>query len=650
MFRLTLLLALGVGLESVHGAEGNRPFTLDTFARYKTIDSLKISPEGKRFLFTMLEFSGNREKLIRSLWVIPSLDREPRELAKDIAMDLAPEWSPDGKSIAYLGHRVGRLQLCILNVRSTKVRTLAEVEARSLQWSPDGRYMAVVGSTRGGSRKPDADLAVASEQPPASVPSLLLFSVAGGAPTKLADDAAVSGISWSPSSDEIAFVAHGDLFISSVRLRSVRRLVERPGDDATPLWSPDGRSIAFTSEHGRPRDQRALSIVDVSTGKIEDSFRSLDFGFGGYPPRFIGWSSDSKTLYLSVLSHMHQDLYSLSVSSGEYRSVTPGTKVYHDYSLSTDTKTFACLASDPATPSEIVVSPLAGFQPRSKSFAHPELSGIELGKTEVVHWKNEEGIALEGLLMKPAGYVAGRPYPMVVLTEGSHGTFDLSFTTRTSADTAGAIFPFQPQVFAGRGYLVFMPNVRGSWGYGEDFRTLLRHNIGWGPLEDLMTGVDHLADAGIADRDRLAILGMGFDGYRAAFAITQTTRFKAAVIGEPFGADLFSFYGQSDYADWLEYQMEGPPWEKTSRYVELSPVLLAAHIKTPTLLFCLKGSSLAGPQCAELHRALQKLHVATELITYDQDQEEFGSAKMRALLELMKRNADWVDKWLPPQP
>jgi dipeptidyl aminopeptidase/acylaminoacyl peptidase len=175
----------------------------------------------------------------------------------------------------------------------------------------------------------------------------------------------------------------------------------------------------------------------------------------------------------------------------------------------------------------------------------------------------------------------------------------------------------------------------------------VRGDIAKGPNDDLMSGIDRLVADGVADPARLAILATGYDGYRAAYALTRTDRFRAAVLGEPFGVDLFAFWSHPWFGAWVDQGTGGPPWEKSAAYVELSPIAHAQAIKTPTLLFCIDHDPpIAMEQCRELHHALQTLKVPTDLIVQPSPMASaFGISRTRSLLDLMRRTLAWIERW-----
>ena len=641
-------------LGQILGAQRPRGLTVRDIEGLKAITGTAISPDGSKVLYTVEESDMQRDVRLESVWVISAKGGVPTRILDDaVPSSPAPAWSSDGRQFAYLSAREGTAQVCLSEARAgaTTKLTNAPSDVNAFAWSNDGRTIAYLFSRPAASREVIKGVRVVSDQrQPKTELRVADINTKADRQVDLPEGLAPDSLSWSPDSKQIAFSANEDIYVAQIESGKVKKLVERPGVDSHPQWSPDGKQIAFVSNYGQAAGTKVSISVIAAGGSTppQDRYQTLDFGFGGYPPRFLGWSADSKSLYVSVLSRMTQNLYSLSLSNGESRQITVGMgKVFHDFSFSLNRETMAFLETDPTTPDEVYVSPMPDFHGiQITNNTNPQLSGVSFGKPEVIRWRSNDGLEIEGLLLKPVGYEAGKKYPLLVQMEGTYGTYDLSFTGRVSADTPSALFPFQQQIFAAEGYVVMMPNPRGSWGYGEEFRKLGRGDYGIGPYHDIMSGVDHLITLGIADPDRLGIMGLGFDGYRTAFTITQTNRFKAASVGQVFGFDLISWYGQSDYYQgFLERMIGGPPWKVPESYARLSPINFAGNLKTPTLVFHFDVPSMSwiAGQSQELYTSLKKNKVPAEYVIYSSDGNDL---KPKVTSDLIQRNVDWFSRWI----
>jgi dipeptidyl aminopeptidase/acylaminoacyl peptidase len=296
--------------------------------------------------------------------------------------------------------------------------------------------------------------------------------------------------------------------------------------------------------------------------------------------------------------------------------------------------------SAPDDPGEVIISPAAAYVPRTLTRTNAQVRARAQPRWEVVRWRNGD-VEVEGLLFTPAGRP---PFATLVQMEGTYGTYDLSYTGRASADD-NTLFPFQQHLFAAAGFAVLMPNPRGSWGYGQTFRELGATDPADGPTADVLAGVDALVQRGIADRDRLGILGTWYDGYRAAYAITTTDRFRAASLGNAFW-NVSSWFGQlGPDREIAERLFAGPPWEQPARYTHLSPAFRAANLKTPALIFYTEGTpAFPAMQAVEIETAYRRAGVPFETRRYPAP--GFGGVRPSEFQDVVNANLRWFQRWL----
>ena len=292
----------------------------------------------------------------------------------------------------------------------------------------------------------------------------------------------------------------------------------------------------------------------------------------------------------------------------------------------------AFMAEDPSMPWEVYVSPVSHFSPLNLTRTNPHLHDLALGQTDVIRWKSGDGLDIEGLLIKPVGFQSATRYPLLTAAHGG------------PAGVSTVSFHRLAQVFAGQGYAIFLPNPRGSAGYGEPFRRANVKDWGYGDYRDIMSGIDALIRQGIADRDKLGIMGWSYGGYMAAWAITQTDRFRAAAVGAGT-TNAYSIYGQTDIPEYYEAYFGAKPWEAIEAYQRHSPIFFAGNIKTPTLiLHGEKDDRVPLPQSQELYQALKQNNVPVEFAISPRQGHVIREPKL--LMDLRRRQLHWFNRWL----
>ncbi len=291
----------------------------------------------------------------------------------------------------------------------------------------------------------------------------------------------------------------------------------------------------------------------------------------------------------------------------------------------------------PSDPPEAFVASLAGGQPVQVSRANTDLGRLPLGETKVIRWKSKDGLDVEGLLTLPVGYEQGKKYPLILnIHGGPTGVFQENFIGKLS------VYPIA--TFAGRGYAVLRPNPRGSAGYGKKFRFANEKDWGGMDYEDDMAGVDKVIEMGVADPDRLAVMGWSYGGFMTSWIVGHTNRFKAAVVGAGV-TDLFSFTGTSDIPDFLPDYFGGEPWAQYDSFSKHSPISYVQNVKTPTLV--LHGEAderVPTSQGYEFYHALKNRGVTTKMVVYPRTPH--GPREPKFILDIAGRQLDWVDEYV----
>jgi dipeptidyl aminopeptidase/acylaminoacyl peptidase len=356
-----------------------------------------------------------------------------------------------------------------------------------------------------------------------------------------------------------------------------------------------------------------------------------------YQPSAPAWSPDGRTLYFGAGVRTTTQLFAVPASGGTPRALTEVQGVVAGGTFSRDGGSVAFTVADAQKPADVHVATIGAglLKTRQLTDHNPQVRDLQLGSSEVVTWKSSDGMEIDGVLLRPVGYQAGRRYPLVAYIHGGPaGAWNQGFS-------AGWSNP--GQVLAGQGFAVFYPNPRGSSAYGEQF---LRANIkdwGAGDYRDIQTGIDALVARGIADSTRLAQSGWSYGGYMTAWTLTQTNRFKAVVVGAGL-TDMYSMYATNDIPRVLDGYFGAEPWNDTTEYRKRSAMTYIKNARTPTLI--LHGQAdLRVPigQAQELYTGLKKNDVPVQLVFYPR--EPHGLQEPRHQLDKMKREVEWIRKW-----
>lgn len=652
-------------------AQKLRPATVDDIMQVKSVVEEQISPDGSQILYVLSEPNLERNFHSTNLWLINSAAGIPVKLTKDGSRNDSPRWSPDGKNVAFISNRDGGTQIWLLNLLQNKEVKLSTIQGLvgSLTWSPDGKtiaFLAVEPETEETQQKRQAQGEVIFVEPNLRRIQIYLLEVETKQIRQLTkgdfsikdlawspDNREIAFSMWSPQVDDSAFVWYRDAelnktYINAVSVGSgqIRTIVERKGLDASsPKWSPDGKTIAFLSSDNKPDYSVSniyLHIVPSSGGAARNISRSFDERIS-----FYEWSSDNQTIYFSAAQKTTNQLFSISTKTERVTPVTSGNRFFgRSFSFSKNFGKVAFPATEPNAPTEVYVSSVTDFNPVKLTDLNPHLKDIAFGQTEVIRWKSSDGIEVEGLLVKPVGYRAGKRYPLLTYVHGGPtGSFKMSFAVQVIPGTVVQMEPYPVQVLAGQGYAIFMPNPRGSSGYGGKFRKGNIGDFGGGDFRDIMSGVDYLIGQGIADSENLGIMGGSYGGYMAAWAITQTDRFKAASVYSGL-KNLISEMGQSNGSGVYGKQFFSTvPSKAKQEQEQRSPINFVANIKTPTLLQHGEADSFNPiPQSYEFYNALRVRKVPVEFAIYPRQGHYVTEPKLE--VDMLGRNVNWFNRWL----
>ncbi|MCM2269329.1 MAG: S9 family peptidase [Thermoanaerobaculia bacterium] len=648
------------------------PPAIDLAASYDAFRrpaDVAFSPEGSALAYTVWRpVTGDTESAFRGTIHVAAVDGggerqvTPAELpARD------PRWSPDGRAIAFRSDRSGRNQIWLVDAQGSEPRQLTDAAApvKSFRWLPDGRALIyVAGSGPSPARlaadraKDDArifdgeidnhrlwrlDLGGNGAAPRAGV-ALTTGELHVVADIELSYGFMLSGFDVAPDGSAIAFThlptarvddwRFADLSLLDLATGGIRPLAATSRTEGAPRFSPDGAAIAFAASDEAPNHAFAarLHVVPAAGGAPRPLALTFD-----ERPQLVGWSHDGREVVVAEVRGTAHRISALPVDGGAPRDLDDGTRVVWNPVLSPDRRAVAFVGERPDEAPQVFVGELAPWAPRPVSRLPSPLPPAALGRTEVVRWPGAGGFDVEGLLTYPVGYAPEHRVPLLVVIHGGP-------TWQFLGDYLGTPDAYPLAAFAARGFAILRPNPRGSSGRGRDFRYAVRGDWGGEDARDILAGVDHVVALGVADADRLGVMGWSYGGYMTNWLISQTRRFKAASSGAGI-ANLTSFTGTSDLLEFLPDYFGGPPWQRAELFQARSPLFQLAGAATPTLIQHGEADRRVPlGQSHELYQALKRLGVETELVIYPR--QEHGIDEPKLLLDAARRNLAWFERHL----
>lgn len=641
-----------------------RPLTPEDVVSFRNVDDAQISPDGNRVAFVVGDSFKSDSKWPKSaIWVVDTAGGEPRRLTTGPRTDALPRWSPDGTQLAFLSDRLkeGKRQVFVLSIAGGEAVALTDITGsiptprglNAVQWSPDGKSIAFLQedpeTDDERKRREAGDDAIEFEQHPKFV-RVWVVDVA----TKELRCASPAGLqiwefAWAPDSREMAAVVsdvpyewawYTNRLVRFSADGSAKDLVQAKRQVAFPAWSPDGKQIAFISSNWSDRGCVAgdVFIVAAGGGQARNISAGLDASVG-----WIEWSDDSRELLAIAHDRGGVGLHRLAADAKKnerlwWRQAAVAEAHWPRFSRSRNGM-LSVVMEDADHPRDVWVAAAprgaAAGDFRQLTRMHPQAAEIAIGETLVHHWKGHGGLEMQGLLIKPVGFVSGRKYPLVMWVHGG--------PTGVSAARYYASFGWN-QLLANAGYAVFLPNYRGSVGWGLEFAESNIGNMGGRDFEDMLLGIDSLIAAGIADPDRQAIAGWSYGGFTAAWAVSQTNRFRAAVMGAGI-AHWLSFHGRSSLADWDAIHYAESAYKTNGLFQKFSPLSYYENLQTPTLiLHGADDADVPAEQSYLFYRALKDKKVPAELIVYPR--EEHAVRERAHLLDMSKRVLAWFEKHL----
>ncbi len=628
-----------------------------------------LSPGGKQVAFTVQTVDMEKNIKPKQIYIVPLTGGSPVQLTREGNDNERPRWSPDSKRIYFISDRGGSSQIWVMDADGRNVRQITRLstEAGGLLVSPDGKKLVFQSSVypecsaddlcnkdkidaearnkvkariytgllyrhwtayetkrRQHLLVVDADGTNAKDLTPGpyDVPP---FSLGGP------DDYAIS-----PDSLEVAFTmnsdpdpatsTNSDIYTVNITGGEIHKITIGLGADNSPLYSPDGKLLAFRSQAraGYESDRWRLMVLDRASGKTANLSESLDRWVEA-----MTWLPDSERLVFTEEDRGRTSLQMISVSGGGVRSIIPGPTV-DDVQFTPDGETMIYTQQSGSRPVEIFRATAgSGTGVALTHFNDSALANSTVRPLEEI-WVD----GIQTFIVKPPDFSPMKKYPVLFLIHGGpQGAWGETWSYR-----------WNPQVFASAGYLVVMPNPRGSTGYGQKFIDDINGDWGGKVYEDIMAVADHIEKLPYADADRMAAAGGSFGGYMIDWILGHTTRFKA-LISHSGVYDLRSMAGETEELWFPKWEFNGMPWDNPDMYAKWSPSFFAKDFKTPTLVF--HGEldyRVPVGQGMQLFTALQMQKVPSKIVLFP-DEGHWIMKPQNSVL-WYGQFLEWVGEWL----
>ena len=554
---------------------------------------------------------------------------------KSASDESAIAWSPDSKHLAFLSdhEKKEQLQLYVAPADGGPARRLTHLEGLLAEpkWSPDGKRIAILFTEN----LPHAAGPLDPVPPDSGVlgsqiyeQRLALVDVATGAVKQISPkDVYIYEYDWSPDSRTFAATAApgaGDdnwwiaqLYTMPAEGGAMKSIYKPPVDQqiAAPRWSPDGKSVVFIG--GLMSDEGSTGGDVFEVAAAGGAARDLTPGISSSASN-ITWPRNSRKLYFTEHFDGGSAISEFDPASGKTERLWQGDESINPpfddngISMSADGKASVVIRHAWRKPPEIWVGPVGDW----KAVTHENAGRKPLwGEAKSLHWTND-GFRVQGWLLYPEHFDAAKKYPLVVAVHGGPAS-----SVKPTWPRPG----YNPALLSQQGYFVLMPNPRGSYGQGEKFAMANVKDFGGGDLRDILAGVDEAIRAAPIDPERVGITGWSYGGFMTMFAVTQTTRFRAAVTGAGI-ANWKSYYGENSIDTWMLPYFGASVYDDPAVYAKMSAIDFIKNVKTPTLVVVGdRDGECPAPQSYEFYHALKTMGVKTEMVVYPNEGHSFHS-------------------------
>ncbi len=667
-------------------AQTNTKFNFDEMMKIRRVGDPRLSPDGRTVAFSIGDVKFDLNKTNTQIYTVSIDGSNLKQITKGEASSSSPRWSPDGSKIAFTTG--GQIWMMDADGDDKKQITELSSGAGNPVWSPDGKWIAFNSDvypecTTDDCNKRKDEFAETSKVK-AHVTERLLFKhwvewreakrshvfVVSAKGDGNARDltfgdfdsppyGASTGVDYafSPDSKEIAYLrnpdkieaisTNSDIYIRPLEGTAASKniTITNRGYDASPVYTYDGKYILYRSQatEAFESDRWRIMRYNRTTGEIVELTR----GYDNYADE-ITVSPDSKIVYFAsgirgasqILSVPVEPDFRLRIATF-VKNVLETKDSANSLNISSDGKTLVFASSSMISPTEIMRVDFDGNGMKALTKINSEmLKALNLQKAEDIDWAGAMNAKVHGFLLKPANFDASKKYPLLVLIHGGpQGAWGNNWGYR-----------WNPQIFANQGYIVFMPNPRGSTGYGQKFVNEVSADWGGRAFTDIMNGVANVIKNPYIDKTRIGAAGASYGGYMVDWILGHNTdpRFKFTTLVSHAGVyNLESMAGATEELWFTNYEFKGAPWDNPVLYEKWSPNKFVKNFDTPTLVTAGEiDYRVPVDQSLQLYTALQIRNVPSKLVVFPD--EGHWIQKPQNSQFWYSQVSDWLAKYLKP--
>lgn len=637
--------------------EEKRPMDIDDLWKFSRAGSPRISPDGEQILYTVTENDWESNGRLTHIWRVDIDGENNAQMTRGEKSCGSPRWSPCGKLIAFTTGRSDKNQIWLMRNDGGEAWKLTDhaTSVRSFAWPAGSKtiyFLAPEDQTEEDkAREKDKNKVIIVDKNLKNV-HLWAFDMESKEERRLTEgEFSIRSFAVSPNNTKVAFIAAPtpkvddnlkiEIYLLTLEDSKVKRLTENQITEGGLRWRPDGNAVSFVSDSSENLEtyyQRSIFLLPLDGGSPSDLLPGFEEEVYGHE-----WLSDEKILF-HANTGVNVHIFALMVGSSEVKKLTDGDKLVLLAHFRKEKGLVAAMITNPYRPSDVYVAEIESLDFRKITDANPQISQFNLAQYKTIHWTASDGREVEGILILPPDYEEGKPYPMITqLHGGPESSYKNSFSTAWST---------YPNILAGRGYVLFQPNYRGSTGYGDDVMRAIIGRYFEDDIDDIITGIDYLIEQGIADPDKLGCHGWSAGGHLTNWLVTHySDRFKAAGSGAGM-SNWVSMYAQTDMHYIREIWHTGPPYERAELFAAKSPINFIRDAHTPTIIFCgANDNRVPAPQSWEMYIGLQRYGVTSEFRLYPG--EPHGLRKLSHQKDKVTAELAWFDKYIlgkEPQP